>query len=82
MFDVFLLAIQEFCKANNLDYEKVKASPRCGNNNVLFIQRVNSASASVGLLDESPAEILLAARKGDDGIVIEKRENTDKYLSI
>lgn len=34
MFDVFLLAIQEFCKANNLDYEKVKTSPRCGNNNV------------------------------------------------
>nr|DAE38371.1 MAG TPA: hypothetical protein [Caudoviricetes sp.] len=82
MFDVFLLAIQEFCKANNLDYEKVKASPRCGNNNVLFIQRVNSASASVGLLDESPAEILMVARKGADEIVIEKRENTDKYLSI
>lgn len=82
MFDVFLLAIQEFCKANNLDYEKVKASPRCGNNNVLFIQRANSASTSAGLLDESPAEILLAARKGADGIVIEKRENTDKYLSI
>ncbi len=82
MFDVFLLAIQEFCKANNLDYEKVKSSPRCGNNNVLFIQRANNASSSAGLLDESPAEILLTARKGADGIVIEKRENTDKYLSI
>nr|DAV19218.1 MAG TPA: hypothetical protein [Bacteriophage sp.] len=82
MFDVFLLAIQEFCKANNLDYEKVKTSPRCGNNNVLFIQRANNASSSAGLLDESPAEILLTARKGADGIVIEKRENTDKYLSI
>ena len=78
----FLLAIQEFCKANNLDYEKVKTSPRCGNNNVLFIQRANNASSSAGLLDESPAEILLTARKGADGIVIEKRENTDKYLSI
>ena len=82
MFDVFLLAIQEFCKANNLDYEKVKASPRCGNGNVLFIQRVNDTSSSAGLLDESPAEIILSARKGVDGIVIEKRENTDKYLSI
>lgn len=82
MFDVFLLAIQEFCKANNLDYGKVKASPRCGNDNVLFIQRVNDTSSSAGLLDESPAEIILSARKGADGIVIEKRENTDKYLSI
>lgn len=82
MFDVFLLAIQEFCKANNLDYGKVKASPRCGNDNVLFIQGVNDTSSSAGLLDESPAEIILSARKGADGIVIEKRENTDKYLSI
>lgn len=82
MFDVFLLAIQEFCKANNLDYGKVRASPRCGNDNVLFIQRVNDTSSSAGLLDESPAEIILSARKGADGIVIEKRENTDKYLSI
>lgn len=78
--NVFLLAIQEFCKANNLDYEKVKASPRCWNNNVLFIQRINGAVSSSGLLENTPAEILLTARKGADGIVIEKRENADKYL--
>lgn len=68
--NVFLLAIQEFCKANNLDYEKIKASPRCWNDNVLFIQRANDTSPSAGLLDESPAEIILSARKGADGIII------------
>lgn len=78
----FFLAIQEFCKANNLDYEKVKASPKCWNENALFIQRINGAVSSSGLLEDTPAEILLTARKGADGIVIEKRENTDKYIGL
>lgn len=79
---MFLLAIQEFCKANNLDYEKVKASPKCWNENALFIQRINGAASSSGLLEDTPAEILLTARKGAGGILIEKRENADKYLGF
>ena len=82
-FDIFANDIQQFCIKNNLDFNKVKASPMCGNETVVFIQRFVNDASNVGLNNEEPAEVILVAKKDDGGKVqIKKQKNTDKYLSI
>ena len=82
-FDVFAQDLQQYCKENNLDFNKVKTSPKCGNENMLFIQHLNDTTDGKGLNNESPAKVILSARKKPDGsIIIERQRDTDKYLSI
>lgn len=81
VFDVFADALQVYCEKNNLDFNKVKSSPKCGNEMMLFIQHVKSTD--VGLEKNEPAEVLLFAHKNEAGnILIEKYEAADKYLHI
>lgn len=79
MFDIFATALQSYCSENNLDFNKVIASPKCGNKMALFIQHLETAGD--GLKNDIPAEILLAARKDENGnIIIEEYEGAAKYL--
>lgn len=81
MFDMFAEAFQEYCSDNNLDFNKVKGSPKCGNEMALFIQRVRNTNA--GLENDAPAEILLLATKDAEGkITIEKFKGADEYLAL
>lgn len=80
IFDIFADAMQEYCKSNNLDFDKVKSSPKCGNETVLFIQHLGNKSN--GLEKNEPAEILLLAKKDEEGkIQVEKFKGADEYLS-
>ena len=80
-FDMFAEALRGYCKSNNLDFEKVKTSPKCGNDAVMMIQRFSNQQ--VGLEQEIPAEILLIATKDENGdIRIGKGEGAEKHLSI
>ena len=80
MFDIFADALQEYCNKNNLDFNKVKSSPKCGNETALFIQRLGNNSN--GLEKNKPAEILLLAKKDEKGkIQIEKFKGADEHLS-
>lgn len=79
IFDIFASALQSYCNENNLDFNKVIASPKCGNEMALFVQRLGSASD--GLKNDIPAEILLLAKKDENGnILIEEYEGAAKYL--
>lgn len=74
--------LMKYCSENSLSYDKVKASPRCGNNEMLFIQHIDSKKAEKGLTEQSPAEILLSMKKNNDGtFTIEQGKNAMKYLS-
>lgn len=79
IFDIFASALQAYCDENKLDFSKVKACPKCGNEVALFIQRLGNSTN--GLEKNSPAEILLLARKDESGsILIEEYEGAAKYL--
>lgn len=77
----FEAALKEYCKVNMLDFNKILSAPRCGNDKVLFIQRVNKSKVSDKVINDTPAEILITATIDDKGnIQIEKGENANKYL--
>ena len=80
-FTFFATAIKEYCVKNNLDFEKVKSFPKCGNSSFLLIQSLDERAGKRGLLDEIPAEILLTAKKDDKGnISIVAGKNASAYL--
>jgi hypothetical protein len=82
ILDPFRAALKVYCKENMLDFNKVLSAPRCGNDKVLFIQRVNKSKKDCKITNNEPAEILISAAIDDDGnIQIQKGENADKYLS-
>ena len=71
----FEAALKEYCKVNMLDFNKILSAPRCGNDKVLFIQRVNKSKVSDKVINDTPAEILITATIDDKGnIQIEKGE--------
>ena len=79
-------ALMKYCKENQFDIEKVRKSPKCGNNEVLYIQHVDFTKTSkLGLADPSkkPAEVLISLKKNPDGSYnIEHGKSASKYLGI
>lgn len=78
----FLREIKIFCNSSNLSFEKVMSFPQSCNENTLAVQYWDESLGTNGLLEETPAEIILLAKKADGKIDVEKQENTDKYLSV
>ncbi len=71
----------KFCRNNGISYEKLKQFPRCGNESVLFIQHYDPKDTGTGLINNTPAEIVLSVIVGEDGnIIIEEGENLRNYL--
>lgn len=77
----FREAIIKYCKSNGLSYEKILQSPMCGNDTIIFIQRNDLSRAQKGLLDETPAELLLQVEKKNGGFVFTAGTNMREYLS-
>lgn len=74
--------LKKYCEENSLSYDKAVSFPRCGNDSVLFIQRVEKKKTAV-IGDNKPAEILLTATVGTGGkISFEKGPNAEKYLHV
>lgn len=81
IFDIFAPSLQEYCDKHNLDFNKVKSSPKCGNEMALFVQHVGNSGN--GLEMNKPAEILLLAKKDEKGnIQIEKFKGADEHLAV
>jgi hypothetical protein len=78
----FLREIEKFCESNKLNFAKVMDSPQSCSENMLAVQHWDESVGANGLLDETPAEIILLAKKTGETIVVEKCENTDKYLAL
>ena len=80
-FDYFSNAFEMYCIDHNLDFNKVKACPKCGNESTLFIQRIGSTST--GMKPDNPAEILLSANIDENGnILIKEYEGATKHLQV
>lgn len=81
LLEPFSKILRQYCKDNNLSYEKIIESPKCGNDNLLVIQHCKPNSD--GLKDNEPAEIIIMLRRHLDGSVrISPGENIKKHLAI
>jgi len=77
-------AIREYCEKNGLNFDVVENSPKCFNNEYVFIQYVDYEKGMkqlLGLLDETPAPIILKIFKTPNGL-FEQTEHTAQYLAV
>ena len=73
--------IKAYCDSNDLDYEKAKKMPKSWGKNDIALQYIDKEKGKQGLLDDTPAPVVLWIRKDKNGIIIfEQTEQTEKYL--
>ncbi len=75
--------IREFFSENNLDYAKVKKCGKAvgiiGGKRTLLLQNIEVTSAR-GLLDETPAPVVLKAVEENGKLIFETTPYTSKYF--
>ena len=85
LFDDWSHEIEQYCKANQLDFEKAKRLSQCWGKDFVALQHFDSNSKSarlgLGLRDETPMPVVLVIRKTPKGLHFEQTDNTKKYLS-
>lgn len=73
--------LKEYCKESPLNYDKIMANAQCGNQEFFCIQRFDKEKGKRGLLDETPAEVLLTVYHNEDGsFTVVEGKNAKKYL--
>lgn len=75
------ITIEAYCKRRGLNAARVFSSPVCFNSRTAYVQGVVKRSDARGLLDETPAPVILRIHKEKNGeIRIEETENTMQFL--
>lgn len=83
LFDDWSEQIKEYCDINGFDFEKAKKLSQSWGKNILVLQYHDPRKGQKGLMDETPAPMVLLVRKEDDGrFIFEQSEYTSKYLGI
>ena len=81
LFDDWSKQIKEYCDDNEFDFEKAKKLSQSWGKDVLVLQFHDPKKGMKGLLDETPAPLVLLIRKDKDGsFTFEQTEYTEKYL--
>lgn len=73
--------IEEYCIANQLDFEKAKKLPQCWGKNDIWLQYHDPQKGKDGLRDETPAPIVLKIFVNNGKVDFEQTEHTRKYLT-
>lgn len=81
LFNEWQEQIKRYCDSNDLNFSKAEKMCKCWGKNNLFLQYHNPEKGKNGLLDETPAPVVLSIRKIDGKLVFEQTEHTRKYLS-
>jgi hypothetical protein len=66
---------------NGLDFLKAQKAGKCWSQNFLMLQHVDPDKGRQGLLDETPAPVVLTIQKINDQLVFEQTKDTRKYLA-
>ena len=82
LFNQWENEIKDYCNKNNLDFEKVKTSPKCWGKNDIWIQHTTGEKGQKGLLDETPAPIILMISEKNGHLEFEQTEYTQHYLAV
>lgn len=74
--------IKQYCKENNLSFEKAQKMAKGSNKTTLVLQYYNPEDGKKGLIDETPMPAVLWVTKVGDKLQFEQTEYTRKYLSM
>ena len=80
LFDEHAKEIKKYCDDNGLDFDIVKSMPQCWGRNDIWLQYHDPEKGKNGLLDETPAPIVLKIQVENGGVRVEQTEHTEKYL--
>lgn len=80
IFEKHKLEIEKYCENNNLSFEKACQMGQCCGKNDLWLQYVDKEKGKNGLLDETPAPIVLIIYVDNGNVRFEQTEHTKKYL--
>lgn len=72
--------IHKYCEENNLDFQKACSMKKCCDEDTLLLQYYDPEMGKRGLIDETPAPIVLVVRREGNGVAFEQTEHTEKYL--
>lgn len=81
LFSQYQSEIKKYCDESGLDFEKVLKMPQCWSNHDIWIQYHDPEKGKKGLIDETPAPIVLKISVNNDGLSFEQTEYTRKYLA-
>lgn len=82
LFNKYEREIENYYIENSLDFEKAKRLPQCWGKNDIWLQYHDPEKGKNGLLDETPAPIVLKIFVDDGSVKFEQTEYTEKYLGI
>lgn len=81
IFEKYYEFLREYCKNKPLNYDEIISYPRCGNEQILNFVKYDEEKGKNGLLDETPAEIILTIYYNEDGsFTISEGKNAKKYI--
>lgn len=81
LFNEWEKEIKTYCLNNDLDFEKAKRLPKSWGKDDIALQYVDREKGRRGLLDETPAPVVLWIRRERGKLIFEQTEYTRKYLS-
>ena len=80
LFSQYAAQIEQYCEENGLDFEIAQKLPQCWGKNDIWLQFHDPNKGKNGLLDETPAPIVLKITIDNGEVKIEQTEHTEKYL--
>ncbi len=82
LFNDWESEIKEYCLNNNLNYDKARHMAKSWGKNDIALQYIDKSLGLNGLLDDTPAPVVLWIKRQTDGTIsFEQTEYTRKYLS-
>ncbi len=81
LFDKYEKEIEKYCDNNGLDFSKTKGMGYCFGKNHLIIQYVDYEKGKRGLLDETPAPVVLEMEIVEGKPQFKQTQYTKQYLS-
>lgn len=83
LFDEWKNEIKNYCIANGLDYKKAEKMGKSWGKTDIALQYIDKEKGKCGLLDDTPAPVVLWIKKKSDGtLIFEQTEYTEKYLKL
>lgn len=79
-FETYAQAVEAYCKQNNLSFQKAKKMCKAYGRNDMLLQYHDPQKGKRGLLDETPAPVVLIMRVIDGKPMFEATEHTNRYL--
>ena len=79
-FEEYAGAIEEYCKKSGLSFQKAEMMCRASGKDDLLLQYHDPKKGELGLINETPAPVVLIMRVANGTPFFEKTKHTDKYL--